>query len=464
MVPGKTPDGTFNDAIKWECCSIRNENNEDTTAYIGFSFPYTVIDVEASTKDPYMSGKYADTSGAYRIDDYMHPYYEKWHLDIPKGVKGDSFKNLKVQVADMTIEPYEGQADDINNQCEVLVYEYYNYESLKTGNPKKIYLGDYFVIKDVSVAKDGTVTISYNHTDKSFDKMMKWIDDISVSNNGTLTIKWNNGSPNTVFDKQIQWVSAINISNAGDFSVEYNTGKQTTLPIKIKWIKEVNLANTNLLNFIYNDNSSQSVELTFPNDLDIDTGEAEGEGSQKVQVKLTDGTSYEIGNPINYIMEAAVDENEHLLVRYSDPERRDQEGTITWNNKTGWTDIGNLKVPYVYTDPTATNLQWSGLGVLTNSDNTEYMNITFTIPLTQFLDSNINTINITNGMLFVTSSDELHNLNEFVINSTNTTVTKTLSGLRLQIQTEFANLETATTEIITILVNQLNLEFIKSTP
>jgi len=45
-------------------------------------------------------------SDASRIDDYKHPFYEKWHLDIPNGVKGDSFKNLKIQVADSTIEEY----------------------------------------------------------------------------------------------------------------------------------------------------------------------------------------------------------------------------------------------------------------------------------------------------------------------------------------------------------------------
>ena len=76
---------------------------------------------------------------------------------------------------------------------------------------------------------------------------------------------------------------------------------------------------------------------------------------------------------------------------------------MIWNNKDGWTDIGSLKVPYIYTDPTATNLQWSGLGTLTNSNETSYMNINFTIPLTQFIDSNINLINILNGKLYIKS-------------------------------------------------------------
>jgi len=60
-------------------------------------------------------------------------------------------------------------------------------------------------------------------------------------------------------------------------------------------------------------------------------------------------------------------------------------------------------VPYVYTDPSAIGLQWSGLGILTNSDETEYMNITFTMPLTQFIDSNISSIEVSDGELYVKS-------------------------------------------------------------
>ena len=435
LVPGKTTDDTFNDAITWECCSIRNENDEDTTAYVGFTFPYTVIDVEASTIQPYINGRYADLSGAYRNDDYMHPFYEKWHLDIPKGVKGDAFKNLKVQVADMTIEPYNGQAEDINNQEQVIVYEYYNYEDYKNGNPKKYYLGDYNVIKDISIAQDGTITISYNHNgNKTFTKIMKWISSLSLAADGTLTINYNTGESQSITNN------------------------------KIKWINNISTADGSTLIFTYNDNTTNSIGLTLPNNVSINTGNIEGEGNQKIKVDWTNGSSQDIGNPINYIMEAAVDDNQHLLVRYSDPIRREQLDTVTWKNKTGWTNIGSLKVPYVYTDPSAIGLQWSGLGILTNSDETEYMNITFTMPLTQFIDSNINSIEVSDGKLYVKSQDGSHDLTGITLNSTNTIVTKTLSGLKFQIQTTFANLQTATTEIVSVLINRLNLQFIRSTP
>ena len=435
LVPGKKTDGTFNDAITWECCSIRNENDEDSTAYIGFTFPYTVIDVEASTIEPYISGKYADVSGAYRNDDYMHPFYEQWHLDIPKGVKGDAFKNLKVQIADMSIEPYEGQAEDINNQEKVIVYEYYCYDEYKNGAPKKYYLGDYNVIKDITIAADGTITISYNHSgNKTFTKLMKWIRSLSLTADGTLIINYNTG--------EIQ-------------SITNN---------KIKWINSVSTENGRTLVFTYNDDTTDSVNLTLPNNISINTGDIEGEGNQKIKVDWTNGDSQDIGNPINYILEAAVDNNQHLLVRYSDPIRRAQSDTVTWKNKTGWTDIGNLKVPYVYSDPSVTDLQWTGLGTLKNSDETNYMVITFTMPLTQFIDTNITTITAETGSLYMTAADTTHNLNNFAIDSTNTTITKTLSGLKFEIQTKFENTQTATPELVTILANGLDLTFSRQTP
>lgn len=435
LVPGKKTDGTFNDAITWECCSIRNENDEDSTAYIGFTFPYTVIDVEASTIEPYISGKYADVSGAYRNDDYMHPFYEQWHLDIPKGVKGDAFKNLKVQIADMSIEPYEGQAEDINNQEKVIVYEYYCYDEYKNGAPKKYYLGDYNVIKDITIAADGTITISYNHGgNKTFTKIMKWISSLSLAADGMLTINYNTGETQSITNN------------------------------KIKWINSVSTENGRTLVFTYNDNTTNSVNLTLPSNISINTGDIEGEGNQKIKVDWTNGDSQDIGNPINYIMQAAIDDNQHLLVRYSDPIRRAQSDTVTWKNKTGWTDIGNLKVPYIYSDPSATDLQWTGLGVLKNSDETNYMVITFTMPLTQFIDTNITTITAETGSLYMTAADTTHNLNDFAIDSTNTTITKTLSGLKFEIQTKFENTQTATPELVTILANGLDLTFSRQTP
>jgi len=84
------------------------------------------------------------------------------------------------------------------------------------------------------------------------------------------------------------------------------------------------------------------------------------------------------------------------------------------------------------------------------------------MPLTQILDHNIDIINITSGRLYGRMQEETYSFNNFVLNSTNTTITKTLTGLEFSIQTEYQNTEIATFLIVPIIINQLSLEFIRS--
>ena len=168
IIPGKYVEpGTgiikYNDKITWAYCSVRDMNSHESTAHIGFKFPYTVIDYTTTSVSTYRNGNYADTSAATRIDDGSHPFYEKWNISIPKGVKGDAFKNFRVMVADNTIQSYTGQADDIANNRQVLVYDYYHYDEKENGDMKTYYVGDYNKISDITVSATGLVTIEYTH-------------------------------------------------------------------------------------------------------------------------------------------------------------------------------------------------------------------------------------------------------------------------------------------------------------
>lgn len=171
LVPGKYVDNTlvkYNDRITWAYCSVRDENEADTTVHVGFKFPYTVIEYEANSVNPYYNrsnntSDFTNENLVERIDDETHPFYEKWHIKIPKGIKGDALKNLRVQVATAAIEEYAGQQDDISNGREVLVYNYYDYSASDNPTPKQIYLGDYNMISSINLADDGTLTIDYTH-------------------------------------------------------------------------------------------------------------------------------------------------------------------------------------------------------------------------------------------------------------------------------------------------------------
>lgn len=264
LVPGKYAEDGFNDSIKWICCSIRDEFNQESEAYVGFIFPYTVIEYEAQSVSPYYhrgsSGEnFINTDLMTKVDDGKHPFYAKWNVKIPKGIKGDTFKNYRIMIADNTIEPYDGQNDDIENQRQVIVCDYYHYDKDSTGEPITIYIGDYNSIQDISVADNGSLIINYTH------------DGIKTTDN------------------------------------------------KIKWITSVS----------------------------VNTGSKEGEGTQKLVIQYNDGTSKEIGNPINYIMKTAITEDYHLIVLYSDPAYRKKivaEGKgYEYEGRNDWYDLGDVK-------------------------------------------------------------------------------------------------------------------------
>ena len=157
LVPGKYIESgsgvvNYNDEIDWAYCSVRDVNSHESTAHIGFKFPYTVIDYTTTSVDTYDNeGNYADTSKALRIDDGSHPFYEKWNISIPKGIKGNSIENIQLKEATSDIEDYEDKTDDIANNRKVLTYIERNYDNKKIGETVKKYIGKINEIQETAI-------------------------------------------------------------------------------------------------------------------------------------------------------------------------------------------------------------------------------------------------------------------------------------------------------------------------
>ena len=157
LIPGKQ-ESTFNDSIKYACCSIRDAYNKDTIAYLGFTVPYQVTEWTAASVSAYTTGELVT-----RADDQSHPFYQKWSLKVPKGIKGDAFQNLRIIEANSSIEDYTGKATDIANKAQVLVYDYIDYTTAAAGVKKTVYLGKDHTIKSLDVNEEtGIMTIVYN--------------------------------------------------------------------------------------------------------------------------------------------------------------------------------------------------------------------------------------------------------------------------------------------------------------
>lgn len=298
LVPGKyveDDEEKFNDEITWRSCNLLDANGITSTVYVGLtSIPYTVIDFITNTVGPYQ------VSSIEQVDGYSdHPFYEKWKINIPKGIKGNSIENLTIETISENsniIYPDGMDTTGIEEGDRVLVYN------------KRIY---------------------------------------NKSENGEIETQENSEVIKKYYCGQINEIKNVSVDDTGQLTINYtdNNAQPTVLPSKLKWIKEVSLTDEGVLQFTWNDNttstSSDNNKIRWIEDVSVDPN------TQKLKIQWNDDDNgYLIGEPINYIIDMTVTSNNHLLVKYSDPTQR-QDPTEHTNSRNevsaGWTDIGTIQ-------------------------------------------------------------------------------------------------------------------------
>ncbi len=197
LIAGKNEDGTFNDTIEWSYCSVRDANSHESTAHIGFKFPYTVIDFTARSVSAYTSD---EAELASRIDDESHPFYEKWQLQIPKGIKGDALKNLRETIDE------DGK--------RILVYDSINYDASAEGATTTHTIGFLNDIVDINVNSDtGEMTIQYSvNSDANFQ--LNYPSTIVLDEESQrLKVKYTVGNEEVLIGEPINYIVETVISN-----------------------------------------------------------------------------------------------------------------------------------------------------------------------------------------------------------------------------------------------------------
>lgn len=309
LVPGKDGE-SFNDDIEYTWVNIRKDDEDsDSWFYVGMKFPYTVIDYKAHAVSQYDTAgnikKDADMASISRIDDKTHPFWEYWDMGIPKGLKGDTLRNLKViemkeelrnkvyATEHITVNPTTGLAtvgqsgypnmeDDIAKHRQIVVYELYIYDRQVNPDPILIYLGDFNIIKNVTLDDKGTLTVSYTHNnDTVFTKKIKWVTGVALSTGdgsagGHFKIDFNNDSP--AYETDLTWVKGLEVQDNGDIIGTFagtdggklsNDGKNKIG--HIRWISSVILdENTGHFVCSFNDGTaSVDKQLTWVKDITI---------------------------------------------------------------------------------------------------------------------------------------------------------------------------------------------------
>lgn len=358
LVSGKEQDG-----IKWTWCNIKKANeNSESWFYVGLKIPYLVNEFDAKSVNPY------DNNGNYKgeaaiipdKDNNNHPFYKKYTLEIPRGIKGDSLNGIKVITlsSDNQIQQnvtsndnyiYTWDQFSVNNQGEtylsdeepkyskkitdndfgrqIIVYEYRVTDKTVNGKKYLVYIGDFNIVEKINLSQDGILKIYYTHDgDRENDtqkfvetqkEKLEWIQSIEISEeNGSITLVYNTKDKNdknnreTLTTVKLRNITKASINNKGNLNFGFNT---TTNGVN----DSITVKGSDNKDFIFK--GIQNVSLL--SDLDAD---------KHLTVTYTTKTKDEqnfdkelIGSPINSIYSTAIDEsNFHLLILFEDKDHR----------------------------------------------------------------------------------------------------------------------------------------------
>ena len=337
LLPGKYVENDvikYNDEIKWCSVSVRNPNNDTSDAFIGFQIPYPVIDFVTEKVSSYNEqGEVIDSSKAERVDTgEYHPFYEKWKLSIPQGVKGDALKKLRIirfedlpntkifinqqnyyyydseqerffygteggETQDTAVETTDDKFSfqignltyTIQPNTQIMVYDLYNYEERKDPqDPEKIYFVGILnqIMQDTfDIADNGDIHIDFTDG-TALDKKgyMKKIDNIQIGpetdDDDVVRTKMKIYFNTQIQDSQgninkqvvsyvLKLIDDIQIRDNGTIKISYTDGDVLQKTEYMKTIKNIRFENDQLI-ITLNTNEEISHDMAWVSNFEID--------------------------------------------------------------------------------------------------------------------------------------------------------------------------------------------------
>ena len=406
----------YQDTIDWTYCTVRNENLEDSTAYVGFRFAAPIVEFETETVNPYYNrsdvindinnktnnftnlnlitrmtrdydedGNLTGLKEASQSDIEQHPFYSLWKINIPKGIKGESIKNIylvdaaqehniktfildengnltyndigEIQVADYVedISTPEGMSEeDIESSKEkwVIVFYYVCYDRIPEGESHTIYLGDFNKLNGIKLEHHGELAFDYSHNNTERtpkEEWIHWIDKVIFNNDGTITVTFNDNT----------W----NVESAENQDAIIN-GVLTKSQL-INWITDVEFADNGTVNVTFNNNNLFNGKLTRENlitwmtkfSLDEDNGELIVEFNNNRLISNVKKT-------LQWVKDITIDNEGTITTDYTNQVNREQKNLIQWINDMSFTDDGTVIVNFNHNNLNTTQIT---NGVLTKT-------------------------------------------------------------------------------------------------
>ena len=171
-------------------------------------------------------------------------------INIPKGIKGQSIKNIKVieatndvcvftldkngyivrtEQGKLQTEKYPAQDDDVKNKRQIIVAYIVDYDRIAEGDEYIIYIGDYNMIDNIVLENDGKLTIEYSHDDdyvREGNDRLTWIESSNYNKEtGLLSIDLNNNVEGRQQETRIEMKCAADllVEDGNKLILQYNT-------------------------------------------------------------------------------------------------------------------------------------------------------------------------------------------------------------------------------------------------
>lgn len=299
--------GSKNPEIKYHWFNVRSNNqSSDSWIHVGFQIPYTEFSFAGNWTSPYdgdgniktsETGVTFDKLDFEKIDGKINPFLSKWQVNIPKGIKGDNVRNLRIgyvsginTVSDKSdlSNPYmvynwsdimvsettgiinykdvfseDGNTitakstvafDSANstNKAQVLIYDVWAYDNRAYGQRIPIYIGLIRNIKDIDWNM-GVITIAFTDgTTKTI--IIDYIQNVEIDTNTgvpsyTHSVAETTGSTKNrvTYGNPLSWVKDLYVADDGKIWLKKTTNDasiQTTIKVNGKDITETQLSDT----------------------------------------------------------------------------------------------------------------------------------------------------------------------------------------------------------------------------
>lgn len=283
FVPGMQKNNNttiYNDNLQYTWLQIldpqSNQYEADgsaSTLQIGLKIPYLYLDTPTVTPVSYFNNPKITESDIGQ-DNKHHPFYRKYNISIPDGLRGLGIKNLRIE----TKESLQG-----TNLLDPTAENFFSYDASK---------------RNIIIKEDALYDLTNYNNDSPF-----WVYDLDVPNKTDESLM--DSSFYTCYAGDYHKISDVTLNSNGSLSFTSNYGETITTKNKLKWITGTEVVtdvdqndygkftinynfNPSSSNSSVNQNKSDTYHLPFVKRIFAYTSSEEKDG-EEIKIELVNG-------------------------------------------------------------------------------------------------------------------------------------------------------------------------------